>query len=365
MYLAPLNYDRYFKKVFSDLDIAKHFLQDFLDVKIQSIELMPTRHKVTDDARVVEFDFRCQIADYHVIIDMQQWYKPDVIYRFYAYHSISTALQLEDMPVKSLFTHEGKITDVKDYRTLEPVITIIWMVDDSLGFTDDYVGFTLLPEKAKNFFEETSVWKNEDIENKVKDILKSIKNNEKGLQFLQKNRLIFAFQKNIVRNEKFAPYSRWFTLAEKSLKTDNEKAEFQEYLKDEVLKKLMQRLLKSTLSDEDLAYIKDYEEVKASIQRYIDGVLDEGREAGIDEGIALGIEQGFKRGIKQGVEQEKKRAKKLIKQAEAEKQRAEAEKQQAKLTAQIFQLHYKEGKNIEEIAEITKTDKTYIKNILN
>jgi len=39
MYLAPLNYDRYFKKVFSDTTIAKRFLEDFFDKEIQSIEL--------------------------------------------------------------------------------------------------------------------------------------------------------------------------------------------------------------------------------------------------------------------------------------------------------------------------------------
>ncbi len=41
MYLAPLNYDRYFKKIFSDLDIAQRFLEDI-------------HHKITDDAVVVE-----------------------------------------------------------------------------------------------------------------------------------------------------------------------------------------------------------------------------------------------------------------------------------------------------------------------
>ncbi len=37
MYLAPLNYDRFFKKVFSDIKIAKKFLEDFLGVDIEEI----------------------------------------------------------------------------------------------------------------------------------------------------------------------------------------------------------------------------------------------------------------------------------------------------------------------------------------
>ncbi len=43
MYLAPLNHDRYFKKVFSDERIAKQFLEDFLDVSITFLERLPSR----------------------------------------------------------------------------------------------------------------------------------------------------------------------------------------------------------------------------------------------------------------------------------------------------------------------------------
>ena len=49
MYLAPLNYDRNFKKVFSETRIAKRFLEDFFDVEISEMELLPFKHKITDD----------------------------------------------------------------------------------------------------------------------------------------------------------------------------------------------------------------------------------------------------------------------------------------------------------------------------
>ena len=75
MYLAPLNYDRFFKKVFSDTTIAKCFLEAFLGVVIDEIELVGTSYKVTDDATVVVFDYRCKINGQFVVIDMQQWYK--------------------------------------------------------------------------------------------------------------------------------------------------------------------------------------------------------------------------------------------------------------------------------------------------
>ena len=147
---------------------------------------------------------------------MQQWYKPDVVYRFYTYHCLNTALQLENLPVKQILLANGKFKDVKNYSLLEPVITLIWMVDDNLGFTDDYISYTMLPEKAGRFFEETEIWKNKDIEKRIKEILDINNNNKKGLKFLQKNRLIFAFQKNVVKNKKFTKYLAWFTLAEKT-----------------------------------------------------------------------------------------------------------------------------------------------------
>lgn len=107
MYLAPLNYDRFFKKVFSETRIAQRFLEDFFDVTIESIEPLPNRHKVTDDSTAVEFDFRCKMNGQYVIVDMQQWYKPDYVKRFYVYHCINSALQLENMPLRSFPLTEG------------------------------------------------------------------------------------------------------------------------------------------------------------------------------------------------------------------------------------------------------------------
>ncbi len=65
------------------------------DVKISSLEKLPQQHRMTDDAAIVEFDFRCKIKDAYVIIDMQQWYKPDIVQRFYLYHALNSGLQLE------------------------------------------------------------------------------------------------------------------------------------------------------------------------------------------------------------------------------------------------------------------------------
>lgn len=296
MYLAPLNYDRYFKKVFSDTSIAKCFLEDFLNVQIQSIELLSINHKLTDDSSAVEFDFRCKIDDRFVIIDMQQWYKPDIVHRFYVYHCINTALQLESLPLKSFSLGEKPIKEkkIKDYSEILPVITLIWMADDSFNFTDDYVSYTMTPEIVNQFLSDNLLWQQPDIKHILRErekVLAQLNNKTRSLAFLQENRLIYAFQQNIVKNGRFTRYHKWFELAEKTKNKLNKKAEFLKYKDDQILTKLMERISKEALSADDFTYIDDYEQYLERVKRYDQGKFKEGWK----EGIEKGIEQGGKR----------------------------------------------------------------------
>ncbi|MBU0764631.1 MAG: hypothetical protein KJ607_07345, partial [Bacteroidetes bacterium] len=258
-------------------------MEDFLDTEIQSIELLSERHKITDSATAVEFDFRCKIDDRFVIIDMQQWYKPDVVHRFYTYHCINTALQLEKMPLKSVYMEDEshKERRIKDYSELFPVITLIWMVDDTLNFKDDYVSYTMTPEIVIELINNQLLWKSRDFTELVyqREIaLSQLNNRTKKLDFLQKNRLIFAFQKNIVKNRKYSKYYDWFDLAEKTLNKANQKAEFLKYAEDEIFEELMRRINKETLTEEDFIYIDDYDQFIERVKRYDKGIYEDGRE---------------------------------------------------------------------------------------
>ncbi len=288
MYLAPLNYDRYFKKVFSDKRIAKAFLQDFLDVQIESLEMLPKHHHVTDDAAYVEFDFHCKIAGSYVIIDMQQWYKPDITQRFYVYHALNTGLQLEDLPKEQFRLEESKrIKAVKDYREIEPVITLIWMVDDNLKFTENYVSYIMLPELVLEFLKSERLWKNSEIRELLierKRVLKVVANRAKDLDFLPKNRLIFAFQKNIVRNTHAEKYDRWFTFAEKTRHAGNSKEDFEEFQEDEIFAEIIRRLNKDALTEEDLRYIEQERRAWEEFSRLERGIY----ESGYNEGVYIG-----------------------------------------------------------------------------
>jgi len=215
MYLAPLNYDRFFKKVFSDLFIAQAFLEDFLQVSINSIELLDNTKRLTDQAAAVEFDFRVKIGDQFVIIDMQQWYKPDVAQRFFLYHALNSGLQLETLPQKKLIMDQasGKVKEIKDYRRLEPVTTLVWMVDDSLGFDLDYAAYRLMPHTVLDFLTTDRLWKAPQmktlLEKRLK-VIQDLENDHKGMSFLGQNSLTFMFQKNIIKSDKLQRYKDWF-----------------------------------------------------------------------------------------------------------------------------------------------------------
>ncbi len=302
MYLAPLNYDRFFKKVFSEKHIAQQFLEDFLDTKIEEIELLKEKHRVTDDASIVEFDFRCKIDGAYIIIDMQQWYKMDVVKRFYLYHSLNASLQLERLPEKELTLDRvsKKIKKTKDYHYVEPVLTLIWMVDDNLGFDENYVSYALSPEVSNQFIEDKKLWENPELTDIIKaqqKVLAVLKNDAKGMRFLSHNKLIFLFQKNIVKNKRIKKYVRWFEFAQKTKNKDNKREDFEEYQQDKIFLEIIHRITKKSFNEDENQYVEEqvefwenYSELTARLYGY---------------GLNDGMEKGMEKGREEGKEEEK------------------------------------------------------------
>lgn len=289
MYLAPINYHRFFVKVFSDERIARKFLEDFLDVEIQEFQVLEDRHRITNDAAAVEFDFRCKIQDSYVIIDMQQWYKPDIVQRFFLYHTLNTALQLEELPLKRFdFPNKTKMPKKgKDYRLLAPVYTLIWMVVDTLNFDLDYVSYLMAPELLVDFLNNNRLWREPEIKKLLEErnkVLEVLQNEAKNLDFLPKNRLIFMFQKNIVKNKAMKKYEKWFEFAEKTRNENNAEKDFDAYKGDEIFCEMMRRLRKDTLSDDDFYYIEDQKEAWEEAERLERGFYEDGKKQGRKEG---------------------------------------------------------------------------------
>jgi hypothetical protein len=286
MYLAPFNYDRFFERVFRHIHIAKAFLEDILDEKIEEIEPLPRKNKLTDDAAFVEFDFRCKIKGKYIIVDMQQWYKNDVVKRFYLYFCNNTSLQLESLKQSNIAIGEGKEYRTKKYDDVEPAITLIWMADDTLGFEDDIVAFTMLPEIFLSFIKDEALWENlniADLKAYREKVLSILKNDTKNLSFLSENRMIYALQPNIVNNHKqgisikLDKYIPWFQFAHKT-KNDNNKAEdFESFKNKPIIMEVIELLKTSELSDDDIQYITDYEAHKIGAENYRQSLIEEER----------------------------------------------------------------------------------------
>jgi hypothetical protein len=164
MCLAPLNYSRFFKKVFSEERIAKSFLEDFLDVTIEEFEMLKDKYLVTQESLAAELDFRCKIDNSYVIIDMQHWYKRDLDQRYYLYHAMNEGLQLEKLPVKSLQLKDSpQVKNIKDYRSIEPVWTLIWLGADNQEFTDNYMTYTMTPAIVSSYLKNDALWHKQEI----------------------------------------------------------------------------------------------------------------------------------------------------------------------------------------------------------
>ena len=256
MYVASLNLDLMFKKVFSDPEIAKSFLQDLLGIIITEITILSIETKLTNDAVIVKFDYRCKINGQYVIIEMQQRYKKDVVKRFYLYHCVGTSLQLEILQSVTVTRANGETYKEKDYGSIEPVITVIWMGDDTLGFDEDFIVFTTLPEATKDFITDDTLWA-QPIETILKARAKTLKilnNKTKGLDFLQENKMIYLFQDNIAKNAEIKPYSKWCIFGKKSKNPNNVESDFEEFKNDKVMAEVIRRLETTKLEPFEFDY---------------------------------------------------------------------------------------------------------------
>ncbi len=347
MYLAPLNYNRFFERVFREIAIVKRFLEDILNVRIEEIEPLPRKHQMTDDAALVEFDYRCKINGQYVIVDMQQWYKRDVIKRFYLYFCNNTSLQLEHLKPVNIPMPNGKTYKTKTYEQLEPSITLVWMVDDNLGFSDDMVAYSMFPEVVSTFMHDDILWNKEDVDSLFKrraEVLKVMDSKHKNLDFLSKNRLIYMFQSNIIRNKTLVNKAlSWFEFASKTKNPNNVAADFKKFSKDPIFSKVMEKLKTSVLSEDDFEYVTDFEAYAVGVQNYNDSIRRE-------------VMQDVQWLVKQA-EQDARRAEQAKQQAEQAKQQAEREIKNL-LAKQFSTIEkcLKRGDSIEEIADFLEID---------
>ncbi len=310
MYAAPLNFDRFFKKVFSNVNIAKKFLEDFLDVEIEEIKLIPVKHKLTDAAAIVEFDFRCKIKGQYIIVDMQQAYKQDVVKRFYVYHVLNTGMQLETLPKKVITSVLGKKYEVKSYEGIEPVITLVWMADDTFNLDLKTLVFTLTPEQTIDFIKNDTYWESKDVEKvcKIREELLALLNDDtKELGFLSQNKLIYAFQKNILKSSKFHKYKEWFDFPETTQNPKNTKNDFEKFKKNKTLMEVLERIKTDTLNEEELTLLDEWESdfiQLAEYREYLYGPFKEEMAQKHLRDLRQEVRQDLEKEVRQDLEKE-------------------------------------------------------------
>jgi broad-specificity NMP kinase len=203
---------------------------------------------------------------------------------------MNTVLQLEKMPDKSIDLEENRKRDIKDYDKLIPVITLIWLADDDLNFKDDFVSYMMTGEVVNDFIKNKNLWREDNMLELIAErekCLEIINNKTRKLDFLGKNKLIYAFQPNIVRNKKYSKYLKWFELAEKTRNRLNEKGWFDEYLKDEIFVEIIKRINTESFEQVDWEYITDYEKFREKVKRFEQVFIDEGIEIGVERGIEI------------------------------------------------------------------------------
>ena len=173
------------------------------------------------------------------------------------YHAANTVLQLEDLPT----IQPTKEKKVKDYRPLMPVKTLIWLVDDSLKLKDDFLSHQLLPSNLLTFILDDQQWQANswsEAQATRNQLLQLLDNKAKNLPFLRSNQLIFAFQRNIVKNKKLKPYAKWFEFAQKTRNENNQKEDFDIYTTDDIFSEMIRKLSHKSLDAEDFSFIKYY-----------------------------------------------------------------------------------------------------------
>jgi hypothetical protein len=129
-----------------------------------------------------------------------------------------------------------------------------------LGFEKDFIAYTTLPEAAKDFITDTKLWE-QPFENIIAERKKNVEiigNKTKGLDFFTRNRMIYVFQKNIVKNKRIdLPYFKWFDVANKSRIPNNKEEDFSNYKNDKDMAEVINRIRKDKLPLEEFKYVSD------------------------------------------------------------------------------------------------------------
>jgi len=131
-------------------------------------------------------------------------------------------------------------------------------------------------------------------------MLEILNNKAKKLPFLRSNQLIFALQSNIIKNKKVKPYVKWFEFAQKTRNENNQKKDFDPYMKDAIFMEMIRKLSHKSLDEEDLHFIQYYRLLEGQKDVWEQQYREEGEQIGLEKGEQIGLEKGEQIGLEKG-----------------------------------------------------------------
>ena len=300
MYLAPMTHDYFFAKVFHKNEVMEGFLSDLLGETVKIIEQLPRKNKLTNEAYYIKFDYRCKIKEQEVVVEMQRGRKLDVVKRFHLYHGVSAALQLERLPVTS--TKSGK--KVRNYSGVVPVLTIVWMAEDTFRTKESLLNYRLFPDALASFIKNEELWEKGDLQelNNKRILLKRMLDYKgRNLDFLPKNQLIFLFQKNILKNQFNHPLFRWIKFAFLTEQGNNVKEDFKEFENHKNFKEMMRVLNIEALTDDEVDMVESFQENLEDMRGYLEEEITERVTEEITERVTKNVTEKITKNITERV----------------------------------------------------------------
>ena len=125
---------------------------------------------------------------------------------------------------------------------------------------------------------------------------------------MPKNKLVFAFQKNIVKSKKFEAYKEWFEFAEATQNRNNKKQDFEKFKKNESLMMILHRIKTDTLAEDELDELGTWdrlEEEREYIQsgRYLEDRISSWADERVKERMPE-VKRLMRQEVRQEVQQE-------------------------------------------------------------
>jgi hypothetical protein len=124
---------------------------------------------------------------------------------------------------------------------------------------------------------DDAIWRQDkenilEARNKILSVADTIK---EKFGFHAQNRLIYVFQKNVVKNKSDKPYVQWFEFAQKTLKDNNKESDFQSYLNNLIFSRMIQRLCTQGMKPDELRRMIGETAYAAAKQLYFDDLEKE------------------------------------------------------------------------------------------